>query len=113
MGGDDTRAPAGRARQRAALLEMVAAFRVSQALYVAAALGIADHLADGPKDSDELARLTGAHAPSLHRLLRALAGIGVFAARDGARAPRVRVWSRGWRQSSLPEARRPTTAARS
>lgn len=46
-------------------------------VYVAAKLGLADHLADGPKTVDELAAATAAHAPSLYRLLRALAGIDV------------------------------------
>ncbi|WP_250904772.1 acetylserotonin O-methyltransferase [Nonomuraea sp. NEAU-A123] len=42
-----------------------------------AELGVADQLADGPLDTDELARRCGAHAPSLRRVLRELAGIGV------------------------------------
>ena len=52
---------------------------VEQALHVAAGLGIADRLADGAVSSDDLARATGAHGPSLYRLLRLLAGLGVFA----------------------------------
>ena len=36
-------------------------------------------LADGPRSSAELAELTGVSARSLHRLLRALASVGVFA----------------------------------
>jgi multifunctional cyclase/dehydratase/O-methyltransferase len=39
----------------------------------------ADLVNDGPKRVEELARATGAHPPSLHRLLRMLAGNGVFA----------------------------------
>ncbi|HEY7976513.1 MAG TPA: methyltransferase dimerization domain-containing protein, partial [Ktedonobacterales bacterium] len=54
-------------------------FRVSQALYVAASLGLADLLADGPKSADALAATTGANADALYRVLRALASIGVFA----------------------------------
>jgi hypothetical protein len=38
----------------------------------AAQLEIPERLAAGPKDSRTLAAETGAHAPSLHRLLRAL-----------------------------------------
>jgi hypothetical protein len=49
-----------------------------QGLHVAADLGIADLLAKQPKTSDELADSTGAHGPSLSRLLRMLASIGVF-----------------------------------
>src|SRR5436305_2086532 len=44
---------------------------IAQAVYVAARLGIADLLEAGPKSVDELARASGAHAPSLRRLLRA------------------------------------------
>jgi hypothetical protein len=47
-------------------------------LTAAAQLGLADLLADGPKTVDTLAEATATHAPSLHRLLRALAALGVF-----------------------------------
>ncbi|MEV1240189.1 methyltransferase [Nonomuraea sp. NPDC050022] len=43
-----------------------------------AELGIADQLADGPLDTEELAKRCGAHAPSLRRVLRELASIGVI-----------------------------------
>jgi hypothetical protein len=52
---------------------------VSRAIYVAAELGIADLLRDGPKTIDQLASATGAHRQALYRLLRMLAGYGVFA----------------------------------
>jgi C-methyltransferase len=52
------------------LLRMSSAAWLSQALGVAAELGIADLLADGPRSVDELARATSSHAPSLYRLLR-------------------------------------------
>ncbi len=51
-------------------------------LYVAARLGIADLLKDGPKSADELARACEVHGPSLYRVLRALASLGVFAQTD-------------------------------
>jgi len=53
-------------------------FVLSRALQVAAELGLADALADGPKDLDLLAREVGAHADTLNRLLRTLASVGVF-----------------------------------
>lgn len=65
-------------------MQMLSGYWVSQSLYVAAQLGIADHLADGARTVDELARLTNTHADTLHRLLRALAGVGVFATDDAA-----------------------------
>src|SRR5947199_8321657 len=55
---------------------------IAQAVYVAARLGIADLLEAGPKSVDELARASGAHAPSLGRLLRALASFDVFVAEE-------------------------------
>ncbi|HVP88083.1 MAG TPA: methyltransferase [Casimicrobiaceae bacterium] len=70
------------ADQGKAQLEAVRAlamgFVVSRAMQVAAELGVADALASGPKDRDELAREVGAHADTLCRLLRVLAGFGVF-----------------------------------
>src|SRR5438105_14020527 len=61
------------------VLQMLTGFWLSQALYVAAKLGIADLVKDQPKTSAELARATGADASSLYRLLRMLASAGVFA----------------------------------
>jgi SAM-dependent methyltransferase len=46
-------------------------------LYAAAKLGLADHLATGPKTSEELAAMTGAHAASLYRILRGLVVVGI------------------------------------
>lgn len=57
---------------------MVFGYMASQVIHVAARLGVADVLRDGAKSSDELAAATGSHAPSLHRLLRALACLGVL-----------------------------------
>src|SRR2546427_12069181 len=51
---------------------------VAQSVYFASELGIAALLEAGPKSVDELARATAAHAPSLGRLLRALASLDVF-----------------------------------
>ena len=52
---------------------------VVQAIHVAAKLGIDDRLAAGAQSVDDLARAAGAHGVSLHRLLRALSSLGVFA----------------------------------
>lgn len=62
-----------------ALLQMASGSWIGQAVHVAAKLGIADLLEDGPKSPAALAEATGAHADALHRLLRALASLGVFA----------------------------------
>lgn len=61
------------------LLDLLNGYRVTQALYTAARLRIADRLAGGPQASDELARTIGADPGALRRLLRALASFGVFA----------------------------------
>ena len=65
-----------------ALLEMMAGYWLSQAIYVAAKLGIADLLTEGPKRSGELAQAAGADPRSVHRLMRALASAGIFRARE-------------------------------
>src|SRR5207245_5433583 len=57
-------------------------FMLSQAVYVAAELGIADRVAEGPRSADGLARETGANADALYRLLRMLAGHGIFVERE-------------------------------
>jgi ubiquinone/menaquinone biosynthesis C-methylase UbiE len=67
----------------AVLTQMIVAPLVTQALRVVAELGVADLLANGARSVDELAAETGAHAPSLYRFMRALAGCGVFAETEG------------------------------
>jgi SAM-dependent methyltransferase len=61
-----------------AILQMLAGRWVSGAVAAAARLGIADRLAGGAKSSDDLAAEIRAHAPSLARLLRALASLGLL-----------------------------------
>lgn len=63
----------------ATVLQMITGYWPAQVVYVAARLGLADLLADGPKSRDELAQVMRTHAPSLVRLLRALVGLGLFA----------------------------------
>lgn len=60
------------------MLQLISGFWVSRCIYVAAKLGIADLLKDGPKSAGELAAATNAHAPSLFRVLRALAAVDVL-----------------------------------
>ena len=47
-------------------------------VHVVATLKIADHIAAGTTEIDQLARVSGAHAESLHRVMRHLAGKGLF-----------------------------------
>jgi C-methyltransferase len=62
----------------AAMMEMIIATWTSQAITVAAQLGVADALAYGPLPIDELAARVGADTDALNRLLRALVSRGVF-----------------------------------
>lgn len=52
---------------------------ITQAIYVAAKLRVADQLTDGPRTINEIAAAVSAHPESLYRVLRALASIGIFA----------------------------------
>ncbi len=58
---------------------------LARAVEIAAELGVADLVADGPRSVDDLAGATGSHAPSLYRLLRALAAHGMFEELQGQR----------------------------
>ncbi|MFI0483648.1 methyltransferase [Actinomadura sp. 9N215] len=62
---------------RSPLLDLAFGYMPAQMIHAAAELGLADALAAGPRTSAELAGETGTHAPSLHRLLRGLVGLGV------------------------------------
>jgi hypothetical protein len=73
-------------RQRAAdnhdplppvLFQMATGYWLSQAIYVAAKLGIADLLENGPQSSAELAAATCSDTRSLFRVLRALSSAGI------------------------------------
>ena len=61
------------------LIEMARGYQLSQALFVAAQLGIADLLADGPLHITAIAQATDTNATALHRLLRVLASRGLLA----------------------------------
>src|SRR5439155_20949993 len=95
------------------IMRMLHAPLITQALAVAAELGIADLVADGPCTVTDLARRTGSDPDALYRVLRALAGEGVFSEvaprtfastplaeplREGADS--LRNWARLW---GLPE----------
>jgi SAM-dependent methyltransferase len=63
---------------QAVLYQLATAHYHSNALLVAAKLGVADLLQDGPRSAEQLAAATGTHAPSLRRVLRLLVSIGIF-----------------------------------
>ncbi len=60
------------------LRSMITGFRVSMALSAAADLGLSDQLAGGPRTVADLADAVSADEDTLHRLLRALATLGVY-----------------------------------
>ena len=59
--------------------------QVTQAIHVAATLGVVNESRDGPRSAEELAAASGVHTRSLYRLLRALAAVGVFSEDSGRR----------------------------
>jgi hypothetical protein len=67
------------------MLQIISGFWISRGVYVIAKLGIPDLLKSGPKTAEELAVATKMHAPSLFRILRALASVGVLSSVDGGR----------------------------
>jgi hypothetical protein len=69
----------------AVMMQMLLGRFVSQAIGAAAKLKLADHLASGAKSAAEIAPQCGARADTLHRLLRALASLGIFAEQDAGR----------------------------
>lgn len=60
------------------MVQLLSGFQVSQALYVAAKIGIADRLVDGPLTVQQLASDLDCEPLALSRLLRTLASLGVF-----------------------------------
>jgi hypothetical protein len=60
------------------LMQMASGGMITQAIGVAAELGIADQINEGRTQVDEIADATGAHARSLYRVLRSLASVGIF-----------------------------------
>ena len=67
------------------LIQMGTAAWVNAVVFAAAKIGLADQLAAGPKNAAELAGPMRLHAPSLHRLMRTLAGLGILTERDAQR----------------------------
>jgi len=61
------------------LLAMMLGVAQTQLIRVAAEIGLADLVKDGPQSIDALAAATGAQAPALARVLRGLVSLGVLA----------------------------------
>ncbi len=61
------------------MLDLIIGYWVSKLVYVAARLDLADRLSKGPRSAAQLAKDAGVDPLALHRAMRALAGVGVFA----------------------------------
>lgn len=70
-------------RARGELFPMLLGYIPAQVAHALARLEVADRLADGPATAERLAARTGTHAPSLYRLLRAAASLGLVTLADG------------------------------
>jgi len=90
-----------------ALSSLLSGASIAHAISVAASLGLADLLEGGARDAGSLARATGTHEESLHRLLRALSAVGVFNQRGRrfALTPLSRLL-----RSDTPDSMRPVAA---
>jgi hypothetical protein len=64
------------------MMQLITGCWVSCCIYVAAKLGLADHIAAGATTTAELAEKTGTDPSSLYRTLRALCSVGVFLETD-------------------------------
>ena len=63
---------------QAVLAQMINGYWATGCLCAVATLGIADAIGDAPRTPPQIAAELGLHAPSLERLLRACASLGVF-----------------------------------
>jgi SAM-dependent methyltransferase len=77
--------PAPQLPPQAVLYRLAIGHYVSRALGLVAKLGVADVLAAGPRNAEDLAAATGTHAGALRRVLRLLASVGVLAENEDGR----------------------------
>ncbi|MEO5821004.1 MAG: methyltransferase [Vicinamibacteraceae bacterium] len=74
----DSNATPGALPPHVQIIQMGTAYWVSQFVFTAANIRLADHLADGPKSAGELAGVTGTTPRTLHRFMRTLASLGLL-----------------------------------
>jgi hypothetical protein len=75
---DADRAPGDTSADAAGLMDQIVGGVASQVVRGVAALGIADHLADGPRTADDVAERAGSDVRATYRLMRAAASLGVL-----------------------------------
>jgi hypothetical protein len=88
------------------IMRMVSGYWTSQVLYVAAKLGIADLLQQGPKTAEELASATQTHPQSLYRFLSSSVSLGLFAEDEQKRFSITPLSD--WLRSDVPGSQRAT-----
>jgi O-methyltransferase domain/Dimerisation domain len=88
------------------LQELITGYWVSQGVCVAAELGLADLLAGGPRSVRDLAQETGVLPEPLHRLLRALASVGVFREDESEAGVFSLTWLADGLRSDVPHSQR-------
>lgn len=66
------------------MLDIASGYWLSQAVYVAAKLGLADVVAERPRPVSELAAAVGANSAALERVMRALVSANIFDEEDGS-----------------------------
>ena len=96
-----SRAEAKKNSDAMTFMNLTAGKWVSQAIAVAAELGIADLLRDGTKTAAQIAQLANASEDSVYRLLRTLGSVGLFA-ETGNRKFRLTPLGRLLRTDSSP-----------
>jgi hypothetical protein len=74
----ERRAEAAAPPPQQAMMQLLFGKQLTYSLSGVARLGVADHMDDKPKPVEQIAAETGAHAPSLYRVMRMLASFGVF-----------------------------------
>lgn len=103
--GDVTEMDAEQLKARLRLMELVSGGWVSKTIAIAAELNIADLVADGPQSPAALAAATKTHEPTLRRLLRGLAAIGLLVDGEDGRFAETPLLH--WLRSDTPGSVRP------
>jgi hypothetical protein len=92
-------------KNRDRLLDLASGFEISQAIYALAKLGVADHLARGPRSVESLARLVDARPRPLFRLMRFLAHVGLLTQSESDQFGLTPLGE--WLRSDVPGSARP------
>ena len=67
------------------MIRMATGHWLATLVYVAAKIGLADHLVAGPRSAEDLSGPTGLNPRALHRFMRTLASFGILTQGDDDR----------------------------